>query len=251
MENQNFFNTHQQAPESGITWGNFSAIFVAILLLLGAAWIKQPQLFSWNKSETTQADSAGAPRYYAYEDAAPAEPLVAGASTEDAVGIINEDGSVVPVSMGEVLGASTEGVQLSLDGIKVKTILDSPEEMKKYLSAAQSIEAGPIENGEFEAALSSGDQQRIDRQAQALAAIRDQLQQLAAPKSFEKSHKLKIIQYNAAIGVLQNFTKADDNPELVGNYLQQFLKSQQDLDSENAALAQKFNLSELSIYNAQ
>lgn len=249
MENQNFFHTQQ--AESGITWGNFSAILFVMLLLLGATWIKQPQLFSLNKSKTTQTDLADAPRYYAYEDTVPAEPLVAGANTEDSIGVINEDGSVVPVSMGEVLGASTEGVQLSLDDIKIKTLADSPEEMKKYFASAERIEAGPIENGEFESALSSGDQQRIDRQAQALTDIRDQLQLLPAPKSFEKLHKLKIIQYNAAIGVLQNFTKADDNPELVGNYLQQFLKSQQDLDSENTALAQKFNLSELAIYNAQ
>jgi hypothetical protein len=178
-------------------------------------------------------------------------PLVAGANTNDGPSVINEDGTVSQVDMGEVLGASTEGVVLSLDEVKVNTIADSSEAIKNYFVQANSIEAGVVDSGEFETALSSNNQKLIDAQAQKLNAVKDALQKLSVPQSLVRLQKLKIIQYSASVGVLQNFTQADTNPELVGKYLQEFLKSQQDLDAENSLVAEKFNLTDVQIYNAQ
>ncbi|MEK7161540.1 MAG: hypothetical protein AAB729_02515, partial [Patescibacteria group bacterium] len=107
------------------------------------------------------------------------------------------------------------------------------------------------DTGEFETALSSGNQQLINAQAQKLNAVKEALQKLFVPQSLVKLQKLKIIQYSASVGVLQNFTQADTNPELVGKYLQEFLKSQQDLDTENTLVAEKFNLTDVQIYNGQ
>ena len=40
--------------------------------------------------------------------------------------------------------------------------------------------------------------------------------------------------------MLQNFTQANADPDQMSTDMQQFLKSQQDLDTENIAVAQKF-----------
>ncbi len=230
--------------EPPIHWGHFGAIFFTIVLLLGVSWFKQPQLFSMEKNYVAVAD-ANVPHYYAY--VAPPEdqmgPMVAGASTNQGPMIIQDDGTVVPVDMEQVLGASTENVVLTLDDVKVPNVIpDSQQAIKKYFIDALAIESGPVDNTQFETALSSGNQELINQQALKLAGIRDALQKLQVPAGLVKLQKLKIIQYSAAVGLLQNFTQADQNPELVGNYLSQFLKSQQDLDSETNSIAQKYNL---------
>jgi hypothetical protein len=72
--------------------------------------------------------------------------------------------------------------------------------------------------------------------------VRDGLQKLLVPEGLVKWDQLNIIQYNAAIGLLQNFTQANNNPELVSQYLGQFLKSQQDLQTEGQTIAARYNL---------
>ncbi len=249
MENINSTTNIEQAP-SPINFGHLGVVMFSLVLLLGLTWLKQPQLFSIKKSNSVASNSA--PKYYAYaQPAGDSMPMVAGANTMDGPSVINEDGSVSQVDMGEVLGASTEGVVLSLDEIKVNIIPDSTDAIKKYFAEANQIENSQIENAEFETALSSGNQKLIDAQAQKLSAVKDALQKLSVPTSLVKLQKLKIIQYSASVGVLQNFTQADANPELVGKYLQEFLKSQQDLDTENSVVAEKFNLTDTQIYNAQ
>lgn len=228
--------------------GHLKAVLMVAVLLLGISWMKNPQLFSVfkNQKAPSVAATADMPRYYAY--VTPSEytqPMVAGASTQ-AQGpmIINEDGSVSSVSdVGQVLGASTENIQLSLDQIQVKEIPDSDAAIKQYFTDAQNIESDYINNADFETALSSGNQKLIDSQAQKLTDIQNNLQKLSVPASLVKLQKLKIAQYQAGVGLLNNFTKADDNPELVGNYLSEFLKSQQDMDAENQAIEQKFGVS--------
>ncbi|MBI5530268.1 MAG: hypothetical protein HY918_02085 [Candidatus Doudnabacteria bacterium] len=250
MENINS-NYQEAIPNQGLTLGHLGIVFATILLLLGISWMKNPALFAFHKNQQPQ-NFADVPRYYAYvSPAEDAQPLVAGANTNDVASLINEDGSVSPVDMGQVLGASTEDVVLSLDDVKVKTFKDSPEAIQKYFADTQSIENGPIDGTEFEAALSSGNQSRIDSQVKTMEAIKNNLQSLSVPESLAKLHKLKIIQFASAIGVLQNFTKADESPELVGKYLQEFLKSQQDLDTESAAVQQKYNLTDAQLFNAQ
>jgi hypothetical protein len=213
-----------------------------IVLLSGITFMQKPELFSLNKPAAIVAD-ANVPKYYAYvQPAEDAQPLVAGASTNQGPSIINEDGSVSPVDMGQVLGASTKDVSLPLSDIKVNSVPNSPDAFQKYLAESKAATVGPIDNSEFEAALSSGSQSLINTQADKLILIRNKLQKLLVPVGLAKYHQLTIAQYNAAIGVLQNFTQADSDPQLVGQYLNQFLKSQQDLDAETSAVAQKYNI---------
>lgn len=207
--------------------------------------MQKPQLFSLKKNQTV-VSGENVPKYYAYvQPAEDSAPLVAGATTNPGPSLINEDGTVSPIDMGEVLGASTQDVKLSLDDVKVNVIADSEQSIKNYFAAAQAIKNGSVDNADFETALSSGNQEQINAQAKKIIAIRDSLQKLLVPQVLVKLQKLTLIQYNAAIGVLQNFTKADENPELIGQYLTEFLKSQQDLDAENSALVQKYNLDPL------
>ena len=226
---------------SPIHWGHFGNIILVIILLGGITFMKKPGMFSLKKP--VSAVAVNAPQYYAYVQAeANATPLVAGANTNQGPSIINEDGTISPVDMGEVLGASIQNVQLVLADIKVKTVPDSAEAIEKYLSDSQWIKNGAIENSAFETALSSVNQNIINTQAEKLISVRESLQNIPVPTGLVKYHQLTILQYNASVGLLQNFTQADINPELVGQYLNLFLKSQQDLDNETAEVAKKYNL---------
>lgn len=238
-------DTNFQSLESPppIHWGHFGAVVMTMVLILGMSWMEKPELFSLKKSTSMLSEDQNVPRYYAYvPPATDSQPEVLGASTNPGPSVINEDGSVSPVDMGEVLGASTKDVVLSLDSVKVNAVADSPEAIQKYLAGSDAIKNGPIDNIAFETALSSNNQNLINEQAKKLIAINDDLQKLLVPFGLVKLHKLTIIQYHSAIGVLQNFTQADSNPELVGQYLQEFIKSQQDLDAETSAVAVKYNL---------
>ena len=224
-----------------IHWGHFGAVMMAMVLVLGMSWMEKPDLFSFKKVFPAVAD---APHYYAYvPPASDQQPEVLGANTNPTgPSIINDDGTVSPVDMGQVLGASTQDVQLSPGQIKVNSIPDSPVAIQKYLSDVQTVENGPIDSTDFETALSSNNQSLINQQADKLVAIRDGLQKLSVPQGMVMWDQLNVIQYNAAIGLLQNFTQADNNPELVSQYLGQFLKSQQDLQNESQTVATKYNL---------
>ncbi len=142
--------------------------------------------------------------------------------------------------MGQVLAASTQGVQLSLSDVKVNAVAESSAAIKKYFSGAQAIESGAVGDTNFASALTSGDQSQINQQAQKLITVRDGLLKLPTPQGLVKLQQLKIIQYNSAIALLQNFTQVDQNPEVVNEDLQQFIKSQQDLDAENIIAAQRY-----------
>lgn len=231
-----------QLSSDTIHGGHFGAVLLTAILLLGISWMKNPELFTLHKAANLAASDSSVPRYYAYvtppEDLP--QPMVAGANTNQGPSIITDDGQVVPIDMGQVLGASTQDVTLSLDDIKVNVVPDSGAEREKYFSEAQKIESNSIGDANFGAALNSGDQAQINQQAQKFIAMRDSMQKLPVPESLVKLHKLKIVQYDSSIALLQNFTLADQNPELVTNAMQQFLKSQQDLDAENSAMAQKY-----------
>src|SRR5438105_11502470 len=123
-----------------IHWGHFGAVLGVMVLLLGFSWMQKPDLFAFHKNAVL-VDDANTPHYYAYQ-APPAQPLVAGASTDQVPSVINEDGTVSPVDMGRVLGASTQDVQLSLSDVKVKTVPDSSQAINKYLGDFQSLENG-------------------------------------------------------------------------------------------------------------
>lgn len=244
MTNQEVFDQTTGQPPAGISWGNFAIVVVTILLLLGVTFIKKPELFSAKEKKYSAADYANTPSYYAYVEPA-AVPQVAGANTNDGPSVINEDGTVSQagsLDMGAVLGASTQDVELSLDKIKVKIVADSQPAIKKYFVDTQNLEAGPVDNAGFEAALSSNNQKLIDLQAEKINAIKVALENLTVPQGLVTLHKLKIIHYSAAVAILNNFTQADNNPELVGSNLQQFLKSQQDLDSELSLAVKKYNI---------
>jgi hypothetical protein len=239
--------TNSSSFTQQFNFGNLAAICLVAVFLLAVSWIKNPSIFSFHKTDAhvSQGDQQDVPHYYAY--VAPSEdqqPLVAGANTDpQGPSIINEDGTVTPIAnMGQVLGASTENVKLSLDTIAVKEIPDSDDAIKKYFSDSQSIESGYINNTDFQSALSSGDQLQINQQSKKLSAIQENLRKIQVPSSLVRLQKLKIIQYAAAVGLLNNFTQADKNPELVGQFLDQFLKSQQDMDTEMSFAEKKFQV---------
>jgi hypothetical protein len=233
-------NFQDNPTQPSIHFGHFGIVMLAAILLLGISWMKNPALFVLHPvSQTADAD---APHYVAYvtppEDLP--QPAVLGASTNEGPSIIQDDGTVVPVDMGQVLAASTQGVQLSLNDIKVNAVPESSAAVQKYFSDAKQIESGFAGDANFGAALTSGNQEQINQYAQKLTTVRDALQKLAVPPGLVKLQQLKIVQYNSSIGLLQNFTQGDTNPDLVNEDMQQFLKSQQDLDAENAAVAQKY-----------
>ena len=87
----------------------------------------------------------------------------------------------------------------------------------------------------------------MNQEAAKLIPTRDALQKLVPPQGFVNLDKLKIIEYNSAIALLQDFSQMDTNPELVGGDLEQFLTSQQQLSDEITSVAQKYNLDPNSI----
>ncbi|MDR3642088.1 MAG: hypothetical protein P4L74_00475 [Candidatus Doudnabacteria bacterium] len=230
----------QSVSPQSIQWGHFGIIMFAVILLFGAAYLEKPQLFDFHKAQTLA--EAGLPHYVPYVPSAEdlPQPAVLGASTDQGPQIIGDDGKVAPVNVGQVLGASTQGVQLSLSDIKVNSIPDSAGSVKQYFIDTQAIESNVISNNDFAGAINSGDQGQINIQAQKISGLLAALQKLPVPQSLIKLQQLKIVQYNSTIALLQNFTKADENPDQISADLQQFLKSQQDLDNENIAVAQKF-----------
>ena len=245
--------TQSQIPSSEISphihWGHFGTVMGVLVLLIGMTWLSKPELFSFKNNSAVAADP-NTPHYYAYVPAADdlPQPEVLGASTDQGPSIINEDGSVSPAdTAGQVLGANTNDPQLSLDSITVVTVPDSDASIKRYLSDDNSIETAPIESGDFEAALSSGDQNLMNQQAAKLTPVRDALQKLKVPAGFATLQKLKIIQYNSAIALLQNFGQLNQNPDLVGQNLQDYLTVQQQLADEINSVAQKYNLDPNSI----
>jgi hypothetical protein len=222
-----------------IHWGHFGAVMMAMVLVLGMSWMEKPDLFSFKNNAAAQDQNV--PHYYAYvPPVSDDQPQVLGASTNPGPQIINDDGSVSPVDAGQVLAASTQDVTLSLDSVQVNQVPDSNNAITKYFTQAQAIEISPVDTAEFQSALTSNDQNQINQQAQKLAGVRDALQKLSVPQSLVNLQKLKIIQYTSAINLLQNFSQADSNPTLVDQNLMQFIKSQQDLDTENVSVAQKF-----------
>lgn len=223
-----------------IHWGHFGAVMMVMVLVLGMSWMEKPDLFSLKKN--TAIDNQNAPRYYAYvPPASDRQPEVLGANTQPAgPSVINDDGTVSPVDVGQVLAASTQDVQLSLDSVKVNQVSDSDVAIAKYFSGAKAIEINSVDSVAFQSALTSNDQNQINQQAQKITGVRDALQKLAVPQSLVKLQKLKIVQYTSAINLLQNFSQADSNPTLVVQNLQDFIKSQQDMDNENIAVAQKY-----------
>lgn len=226
-------------------FGHLGIIFLSVVFLLGASWLKNPELFKVIKGRgaaVAEKDKGGAPRYYAYEPSAEdSQPMVLGASTApQGPVVINDDGTVAPVDFGKVLGASTQGVELSLDDVKVAVVPDSDAAIKKYFEQSQSVEGALALGPDFASALASNNQAKVDEQAQKIESILKDLRNLAVPSSLAKLHKLKVIQYESATVLLKNFTEADQNAEIVSESLQQFMKSQEDLDTENKIIAEKY-----------
>ena len=237
MNNHN--TTLETSVDQSIHWGHFGAIMMVMFLVLGMSFMEKPELFSFKKN--IAADDQNTPHYYAY--APPAgnqQPEVLGASTNPGPSVINDDGTVSPVDMGNVLAASTQDIQLSLDKVKVNQVPDSNVAIMKYFLDSKKIEINPVDTAAFQSALTSNNQSQINQQAGQLIGVRDALQKLSVPQGLVTLQKLKIIQYTAAINLLQNFLQADSNPTLVDQNLMEFIKSQQDLDNENAAISQKY-----------
>jgi hypothetical protein len=237
MENQNLST---QISKEHFHFGHFSFVFVVAVMLIGIAWLKDPAIFSvFHQTDKTAAHS-DMPRYYAYVPPPEyLEPQVAGASTPsyDGPSIINEDGTISPaVDIGEVLGVSTEELNLSLNAIVVNTIPDNDEAVKKYLTEANAVEDNYMNSLEFETALTSNSQIQIDEQLEKIKLIIPELQKLNVPESLVNLHKNRILQYKAAVTILQNYTQADQNPEIVAQALGIFLQAQQQMENPSSLI---------------
>jgi len=235
----NYNTTLETSVDQSIHWGHFGAIMMVMVLVLGMSFMEKPELFSFKKN--IAAEDQNTPHYYAYvPPASNQQPEVLGASTNPGPSVINDDGTVSPVDMGNVLAASTQDIQLSLDNVKVNQVPDSNAAIMKYFLDSKKIEINPVDTAAFQSALTSNNQNQINQQAGQLIGVRDALQKLSVPQGLVTLQKLKIIQYTAAINLLQNFLQADSNPTLVDQNLMEFIKSQQDLDNENTAISQKY-----------
>ncbi len=232
MTNQNLIEIENEP----LHFGHLGAIFSVALLLLGISWFKHPDLFQFGKESQNSALVSSLPRYYAYET--PAElnqPLVAGASTQgQGPMIIGEDGSLTPATdVGDVLGLSTEDYNLTLEQIKVTKIVPATlENQKEYINITNALENEFVNTQSFQEALVSLDQRQIDAQVKKIEKVIASLNEFSVPDKLLQLHKLKLLQYHAAIIILKNFTQADSNPELVSTALSVFLKAQQDIDGE-------------------
>ncbi|MCL5008935.1 MAG: hypothetical protein M1400_01180 [Patescibacteria group bacterium] len=237
MEQEN--NFYKEAP---IHWGHFAMIVGVAVALLGVTWLKNPQGF-FPKAQPV-AERSDIPKYYAYvEPAMPDGPRVAGASTvnPDLPSVLNEDGSVTPtISVGDVLGVSTNDLESMAAQLKITEIPDSDAAIKDYMAWTQAHELDAIDSTGLENALSSADQQQLDVQAAKFQKIKDDLLARAVPQSLAKLHKLKILQYQAGINLFKSFTKADDNPEQVQSDLGIFTQAQQEMENEAAQVEQKY-----------
>ncbi len=222
-------------------FGHLKAVFFVAVLLFGVSWLRDPNLFNaFVKTRANQIAGADVPRYYAYVPPPQDQPMpvVAGASTDQGPSIINEDGSVVPVSsLGQVLGANTAEINLSLDSIKVSEVPDSRAALDKYLSDSAAVEGNLVNDPEFQAALTSGDQQRINREVAKVEGVIAALERLPVPHEAANLQKNKILQYQSAEVLLQNYTQADQNPDAVSQALSVFMQTQDDINSETAALS--------------
>jgi hypothetical protein len=147
------------------------------------------------------------------------------------------------VDVGEVLGAGTEDLDFIASAIEVKPVADSEEGIQKYFIFSRQLETDFLDNAEFERALTSGSQAEIDRQTGKLEQIKNSLEDYSqVPESLARFHKLNIVQYRAAMNLLKNFLKADENPEMVTRTLGEFLQAQQEQQQELLQLSQKYNI---------
>jgi len=229
-----------------IHFGHLGLILSVAVLLLGISWMKNPQLFNVFKTQGDNSQiSANLPKYYAYQS--PPElnqSFVAGANTANqGPMIINEDGTLSPaIETGDILGINTENVNLDINSITINTIPDADENIKAYIAGALLIEGDYLDGAQFEGALSSGNQAQIDTQARVVDSIVAKLLSLSVPVSLGELHKLKIVQYRAASEILKNFTKADDNPELINQKLDLFIKAEKLIQEEYLSLKNKFGM---------
>lgn len=226
-----------------VHWGHFVFVVGTAVALLGVTWLKDPQsFFPKTKSAAFRADL---PRYYAYIDdtALPNGPQVAGASdiNPDLPSVLNEDGSISPtISVGDVLGVSTDDLTAMAAQLKVMVVPDSDNTIKDYMAWTQAHELDAIDSYGLENALSSADQTQLNAQAEKFQTIKDELLAKAVPQSLAKLHKLKILQYQAGINLFKSFTKADDNPEQLQRDLGIFTQAQQEMENEAVVIGQKY-----------
>ena len=236
-------NSSTDQIQEPIHWGHFRAIFLVAILLLGFAWLKNPQLFSslsFHKKQST-ADAQNVPHYYPYvADAADQQPQVLGASTQpQGPMIINEDGSVTPAGdSGSVLGASTDPAMLQeLNNIPViSEIADSNQSIQKYLSDSSAIEVNYVNDTDFVQALSSNNPATVAAQIPKIQNIITELESLKVPHSAVTLQKNKILQYQSAIVMLQNFNNPAGDTATMNQAFQDFIQSQDTINSETGNL---------------
>ena len=230
MKNQNTI----REIKSQFTLGHVSAIAIAVVAIGGLLTIQNWKSVKGMFEQTAVAKQEGG-LYYAYQ--APVTPSVLGADTApDGPGVINEDGTVSPLSsFGEVLGATSDTPNINLDDIKVSTVTGTPENLRTYLDDSFVIES-KILPGDFESALVSKDDSKTQEQINLMTQVQQSLKNIPVPNMAAKLHKLKIAQYSTAIDLLKNYYQADSNPEFVAGKLTQFMDMQKEQETETQNL---------------
>ncbi len=226
------------------TKSNFSANH--FLLIAGVAGVLatftlvgQPQ---WLKQITEKKPTAVESKYYAYVPDSTSPQVLGADSKFDGPSVINEDGSISPaVDIGSVLGVSTEDIQVSMQDIPVNTMPTTVEKVQTYFSYMEKEEED-LNAVDFGTALTSSNPAVTAAQVQKLQTFINHLKTIAVPTDLVKLHKLRLIQYQAAMKVLQNYSQLSSNPELVNQQLGIFLETQSEQNDELLALEQKYNL---------
>jgi hypothetical protein len=238
----------QKQSELGFHGGHVALVAFVAVALAGFTFIKNPELFRLrsNSATATEAQKNQAPKYYAYE--APPLPAVLGETTEPTgPSIINEDGtisSLSDMSLGEVLGVSTQDVVDQTSSLKIATVPTTRESVDKYYHYIVQQEGYHLGNSELETALSGNDPVQINIASTKIGQLIVKLEHMYAPTDAVKFHKLKVARYYAAQRLLENYSHLDQNPEMVTQQLGVFFQAMQEENQELERLITNYHLND-------
>lgn len=216
-------------------------MLAVFFLLSGMLALRSPEVFTklLKNNENNQKKVSELIHYYPYQ--APEQPQVLGAtSIPDGPSIIGDDGTIQSVAdMGEVLGASTEDLDLNLDNIKIKNSANTDKQsIQKYIAESNDLENQSLDTTFLEQAMTSKDQKLMGEQIDSLNKIIDKLYSMEVPEPASRLHKIKILHYQSALHLLKNIASLDDNPDQTINDLSLFASTQSEESSLESSLSQ-------------
>ncbi len=213
------------------TLGHITVVAVAVVILGGLTMVHQWDRVSGYFDEVDVVADASTSLYYPY--VAPVVPQVLGDDTiPDGPSVLGEDGKIATLNnLGDVLGATSEDVQIDIDAIKVKTVADTAMDMELYWDKVFLVES-VITPGDFETTLTSNDEAKIAAQVEKFKSVQTELRNMEVPERAKTLQQLKIAQYDAASNLLSNFYQINSNAEYVSSHLTLFMGLQQKQETE-------------------